>query len=422
MKKYLLYLKSEPFVNILTVSRKRGVVGKSKRYQTSNFEPRKSPKLIIFPFDLSKFIYFLFAVPSIINAQPKFTPQYPFFSNDITTTINNSSLVNGAQLKNYLSKDKLEISNKYFYKDTTSVSFEQIAKNSDIVILDEINSPFETRVFTINSIPMLSKNNFTHVIMDIENDSSYFPERRKFPILPLNSRIIDKYGHLIREPLYASIVRTAKSNGLIITGLDSLISKTNRITIIQNQVIKIRESNPNSKVLIYLSTGDLSSEDISKMARNVALKKVRLSMISTSNFGEFISVKELEPQVFTKRNFYISLTDSLKINDKLIRRYKLIINANLFYENRPVIITRFIGRYFQNANRIKDQLHSCPCIVAAYRLEDLPYKERAVPYDLTHVDNLSEMALLSLNPGMYFIYAFNKNGELIINFFDFVNK
>ncbi|MCO5279551.1 MAG: hypothetical protein M9931_00685 [Chitinophagales bacterium] len=416
MKKYLLYLKSEPFSNILTIHGKRNVITKSKVFQTINFEPRKHSKPILFPFNLSKFIYLLFLLPTIVNAQPKFIPQYPYFK---TSQNSFSSLwVNGTQFSNYITLSKHKPNQSFDSGDTTSIDIAEIAKRSDIIVVNEINSPFEMRAFVINAMPVLAKNNFTHIIMDIENDTSYFPITRKFPILPLSDRMLEQYESLIKEPLYASIIRTAKLNKIKITGIDSFEKNTNRTSAILNQIKKVRTNTTAGKLLIYLSVGDVSSNDIMNALNNPSLKGLKLSSINALNSWKITHVEKLDPYILLRKTLYTQLKDSL--NSNLIRRYNLVVKENIFYGTRPLIISKFIGRYFQNANRPKDQLHSCPCIVAAYRLEDLAYKDRAIPYDLTQVEKISEIALLTLDPGMYFIYASNSNNELIMNFFDFV--
>jgi len=129
------------------------------------------------------FLLFLLTVLiTHLQAQFSFIPPYPFFPKDMATisdSMKKALLVNGAQLKNF---SNYQITGttaipKTNQSDATNIL--SIINNTDVLILSERNTVFETRAFAVRTIPQLQAKGFSHFLFDLVSDTSYFSCKTK---------------------------------------------------------------------------------------------------------------------------------------------------------------------------------------------------------------------------------------------------
>jgi hypothetical protein len=367
-------------------------------------------------------IFFVSFVASA-SAQDRFIPDYPFFPQDMSSISDSAKkqyMVNGAQLKNYSSYPAHKATPVPKPSDATTML--SIFNGADVLILSEQNALFETRALATRSLPQLAALGFKYVLFDVAADTSFFPSRRKFPIAPENPRVLAQYGYMMREPLFASIVREARRLNMTASGL--LPSADSSVLIhnyLSNRIAQIRTKDSTAKILVYLTGGDIATDKLKQILSKAG--RLRISVLETYDSDKISTFTEQEDSAVAKCSTYaLYKNDSLRIGKGELKRYFMLSNFKCFYESRPHMISRFMNRHYQSYDYSKYQILPCPCAVAVYRLDELAFKDRAIPFDVVHVDRMVEKSYIAFNPSKYFIYAWNQNGKLLSDFFWFLDE
>lgn len=331
-------------------------------------------------------------------------------------------LAMGARESNYTSSQIDSINNKYTKVNALDYIVEQ-AKKTQVVIINEAHHNSYHRVFTKSLLQQLYDNGYTNLGLEALGTGAYLDnglQQRKYPIL--------ETGFYTKDPQFGDMIRTALEIGYTLFAYEDMgkgNGKPREIAQAKN-IQKVIDSKPGEKFLIHCGF-DHALEGVHRSwEKAMAGRLTEYTGINPLTINQVLYSEKSDPKFNHPFLKAVSNSESTVLIDQnnQVFRYKrgdawsdiAVFHPNTTYtNNRPNWLFTTNSRPVSVS--LTDLQIAFPVMVLAFKKgEDL---NKAVPMDITEVENKTASWALGLKGGDYTIVL--TNGEESVKFEYIVN-
>ncbi|APS40262.1 hypothetical protein [Salegentibacter sp. T436] len=142
----------------------------------------------------------------------------------------------------------------------------ELARDTRMVMLNENHWYPNHRLFAIELLKKLKKNDYTHLALE-----ALFPNQDQ----KINERGYPTFssGYYIREPNFGQLIRKAKELGFVIIGYENQNREINRELGQAQNLQKILEEHPNQKIFVYAGLDHILEKETKSGKRMAAYFK-----------------------------------------------------------------------------------------------------------------------------------------------------
>jgi hypothetical protein len=217
-----------------------------------------------------------------------------------------------------------------------------IAKNNQIIILNEDHNYPKHRLFAMELLDVLKKNGYTYLSLEAFNTDD---ENHPVPNI--------KNGFYTRETYFAHFIRKANTMGFSIVGHDSDDDNIDREVGQAKNIMKILDKDPKAKIFIYVGHSHLEKEGRKRWMASYLKEYSKINPITINQVKVIADTKEeivlIPKKVLEKDTLIKSSADYFVINNlkpNLTKIYKdrtfkdVFINNNEFkkYKKQQLLI------------------------------------------------------------------------------------
>src|SRR5690606_13124904 len=312
------------------------------------------------------------------------------------------------------------LKNIYSVKPAKDYIVEQ-SKKHHIIVINESHHISSHRVFTRSMLEELFVNGYR--ILCLEALNNY--ETNKDSLLNTRKYPIQTSGFYTKDPQFGNFIRTALDIGFEIYPYESSdMSSSSAREIGQAQNLqKIIDDNPNSKVLVHCGSGHAIEGEVPFFGGRALAGRIKdlngfdPLTIDQVFYSEKSEMKFFNPfqKVFDIKEPSILFDDTnnkvFSYNDKNTWIDIVVFHPKTEYiENRPDWLMNFNNKLTKiQLDKIKIDF---PVMIMAY-LENENI-DSGIPYDIVEIENKNRDAFLVLKPGKYKIVVSNQNTDAIV--------
>ncbi len=207
----------------------------------------------------------------------------------------------------------------------------EIAKNNQIVILNEDHYYPKHRLFAMQLLEVLKQNNYTYI------SAEAYIENKKSDSIQNNNN-----ATYTREPFYGHFLRKAKQMGFIVLGHENMDSKVERELGQAQNIKKILDKEPKAKIFAYVGHAHLEKKFLNKkwMAQHLMemtnIEPVTIDQRLFADTGEeltFFPRIKIEKDSLTNCSADYFLVNNLKADLKAIYPEKVFKDVILKSKN-----------------------------------------------------------------------------------------
>lgn len=185
----------------------------------------------------------------------------------------------------------------------------EIARDNQIVILNEDHFYPKHRLFAMDLLDVLKQNGFTTISME-----TFLPNSADSLLIP-NS----KNGFYVKDPYFGHFLRKANALGFTLLGHENQDQKMNREIGQARNIMKTLEQNPKEKIFIYMGHGHLEEEGRNRVMANYLKEYSKIDPVTINQETVIANTKEklvlLPKAVFAKDTMMHSSADYFVINN-----------------------------------------------------------------------------------------------------------
>lgn len=217
-------------------------------------------------------------------------------------------------LETILTTDVVKKNNAVFEEIST------IAKNNQIIILNEDHNYPKHRLFAMELLDVLKKDDFTYVSIE-----AFSTDDENHPVPNI------KNGFYTNEPYFAHFIRKANALGFNIVGHENYDESLDREIGQAKNIMKILEKDPKTKIFIYVGHSHLEKESKKRWMASYLKEYSKINPITINQVKVMADTKEelvlIPKKVFEKDTLIKSSADYFLINN-------LKPNLTEIYKNR----------------------------------------------------------------------------------------
>lgn len=281
----------------------------------------------------------------------------------------------------------------------------KIAKENQIIILNEDHFYPRHRLFAMQLLDVLKQNGFTNISLE-----TFVPnEVGDTTIIPNSNN-----GFYIKDPYFGHFIRKANAMGFNLLGHENYDRSIDREVGQAKNIMKILEKDPKAKIFIYVGHGHLEKEGKRRAMASYLKEYSNIDPITINQETVMTKTKEelvlLPRSVFAKDTLMKSSADYFLINN-------LEANLKSVYPNE-VFKKGFLKN--ENFKFFKNQ----ELLVDVFQLEEYNKIKNAdllVPIESILTVPKGDKIEINLPIGNYYILVKSSNGQ-VFKFDNFVNK
>lgn len=281
----------------------------------------------------------------------------------------------------------------------------KIAKENQIIILNEDHFYPRHRLFAMQLLDVLKQNGFTNISLE-----TFVPnEVGDTTIIPNSNN-----GFYIKDPYFGHFIRKANAMGFNLLGHENYDRSIDREVGQAKNIMKILEKDPKAKIFIYVGHGHLEKEGKRRAMASYLKEYSNIDPITINQEKVMTKTKEelvlLPRSVFAKDTLMKSSADYFLINN-------LEANLKSVYPNE-VFKKGFLKN--ENFKFFKNQ----ELLVDVFQLEEYNKIKNAdllVPIESILTVPKGDKIEINLPIGNYYILVKSSNGQ-VFKFDNFVNK
>ncbi|MFD2941837.1 hypothetical protein [Flavobacterium notoginsengisoli] len=258
---------------------------------------------------------------------------------------NFKEVVGNALFSNEVKKDK-EVYN----------TIDKLAKNNQILILNEDHFYPGHRLFAMTLLDILKRNNFKIISFE-----TFVPNTENSPEVIPNSR----NGFYIKDPYFGHFVRKASAMGFELLGHENYDRQLDREMGQAKNIMKILENDPQAKIFIYVGHGHLEEEGERRAMASYLKEYSKIDPVTINQETVTADVKHdlvlLPKAVFAQDSLMKSSADYFLINnlhaslesvytDKVFKTIKLKNSAFESFKNQELLVEVFSMEEYSKTN------------------------------------------------------------------------
>ena len=150
---------------------------------------------------------------------------------------------------------KLDENLKYFKPKNAITTISELAKDKQLVMINEAHHRPQHRIFTTRLLKELYKEGFSYIALEGLNMKDSLIQKRGYPN--------NKSGMYIQNTSYSNLIRTAMNLGITVISYDTYASSSNLRDSLQAMNIynQTFAKNANAKVIIHAGYGHISKKE-----------------------------------------------------------------------------------------------------------------------------------------------------------------
>lgn len=316
----------------------------------------------------------------------------------------------GTREKN-LTDEQIDSLHQKYSKTRATEYITNQAKNHQVVIINEAHHNSFHRVFTKSLLKKLFNHGYTNLGLEALGNGKNLDSTlnsRKYPVA--------RTGHYIKDPQFGNLVREALEIGYTIFAYDNMDSRNGKqreiaqAKNIQNQI----KAKPNEKFLIHSGYDHALEGNHKSWEKAMAGRLTEYTGINPLTVNQVIYSERSQPKFNHPILKAFNIQESTILIDENNRPLKyergeawtdlVVLHPNTEYiDERP-------GWLFENENKnvsinLNDIEIEYPIMVLAFKEgEDI---NKAIPVDITEIENKTDDCNLGLKEGVYEIVVTN---------------